>query len=647
MEALRELIYTTDRCIGCNRCISACPVLTANHVVELGEHERRIQVDASKCIACGSCLDACEHNARGFEDDLEQFIADLRAGQKISVLYAPALEANYPGEYKRILGALKHMGVNHVFSVGFGADITTWAYLNYIQKNHLEGGIAQPCPAVVRYIESFLPELLPKLMPVQSPMLCAAIYAKNYMGIHDKLAFLGPCIAKKAEIDDPNTHGYVSYNVTFDHLLQYLRKNRIQGDPVEEEWPAGMGAVYPMPGGLKENIRWFCGEQVFVQQSEGEKAVYETLRRYVHRVKSGKSLPLLLDVLNCEHGCIDGPAVEETKRGNDDMLHAVQQRRAAGQANGRGPWSQWRSRKSRWKQLNRAFSKLRLEDFTRRYTDRSQENQICHPDGAKLREIFAQMEKKTPESQKINCGACGYATCEEMATAIYNECNKPDGCIHYIKHQVEQEKQEVEEMSKAVLDKNRRIGEMVADADGQLALLSGSINAMTEQNTNNANESISITTDMQEIVEFSAKLTQVLGEVGALLKRLEENNNGIEQLALRTQLLSLNASVEAARAGEAGKGFSVVASEVRSLSEASKQTAQESNHNKDEISQTLEQLTADVGILCRVTDKVNERLNHLTANSEEISAAAQDIAQATRQLGAHFEQLNEMSRESQ
>ena len=71
MEALRELIYTTDRCIGCNRCISACPVLTANHVVELGEHERRIQVDASKCIACGSCLDACEHNARGFEDDLE------------------------------------------------------------------------------------------------------------------------------------------------------------------------------------------------------------------------------------------------------------------------------------------------------------------------------------------------------------------------------------------------------------------------------------------------------------------------------------------------------------------------------------------------------------------------------------------------
>ena len=188
MEALRELIYTTDRCIGCNRCISACPVLTANHVVELGEHERCIQVDVSKCIACGSCLDACEHNARGFEDDLEQFIADLRAGQKISVLYAPALEANYPGEYKRILGALKHMGVNHVFSVGFGADITTWAYLNYIQKNHLEGGIAQPCPAVVRYIESFLPELLPKLMPVQSPMSATTNHDTHPLGSSQRIS---------------------------------------------------------------------------------------------------------------------------------------------------------------------------------------------------------------------------------------------------------------------------------------------------------------------------------------------------------------------------------------------------------------------------------------------------------------------------
>ena len=57
-------------------------------------------------------------------------------------------------------------------------------------------------------------------MPVQSPMMCAAIYAKKYAHITDRLAFISPCIAKKTEITDPDTGGYVSYNVTFDHLMK-------------------------------------------------------------------------------------------------------------------------------------------------------------------------------------------------------------------------------------------------------------------------------------------------------------------------------------------------------------------------------------------------------------------------------------------
>lgn len=131
------------------------------------------------CIACGAYFDACEHGAREFYDDTEAFFEDLKRGEKISVLFAPAFAANYPGEYKNILGGLKNLGVNHIISVSFGADIITWAYINYIMKNEFMGGISQPCPAVVNYIERYIPELLPRLMPVQSPVMCAAIYAKS------------------------------------------------------------------------------------------------------------------------------------------------------------------------------------------------------------------------------------------------------------------------------------------------------------------------------------------------------------------------------------------------------------------------------------------------------------------------------------
>ena len=185
------------------------------------------------------------------------FFADLKKGEKISLLLAPAFKANYPNEYEKVLGGLKKLGVNRIISISFGADITTWGYLNYVQQNNFVGGISQPCPAVVGYIERYAPQLLPKLFPVQSPMMCGAIYARKEMGVTDKLAFISPCIAKKMEIDDPNNKGIVSYNVTFDHLMKYVREHHISGDLATDEVEYGLGSIYPMPGGLKENVYWF------------------------------------------------------------------------------------------------------------------------------------------------------------------------------------------------------------------------------------------------------------------------------------------------------------------------------------------------------------------------------------------------------
>ena len=157
-RAMNSLIYTNEKCQGCNRCISVCPVLTANYSVRSATGMQRIEVHGDDCIKCGACFDACEHNARSFEDDTEQFFADLRSGQNISVLVAPAFQANYPDEYATVLGGLKKMGINHIISVSFGADITTWGYINYISKHKFLGGISQPCPAVVNYIEHYTPE---------------------------------------------------------------------------------------------------------------------------------------------------------------------------------------------------------------------------------------------------------------------------------------------------------------------------------------------------------------------------------------------------------------------------------------------------------------------------------------------------------
>ncbi len=443
------LVYTNDRCIGCNKCIRACSCIGACVSTEPDENgNSRIVVDGSLCVACGACFDICEHNARDFIDDTERFLEDLKAGEKISLLVAPSFPANYPDTWARVLGKLKALGVNRIISVSFGADITTWGYINYIRKHDFTGGISQPCPAVVGYIERYLPDLLPKLFPVQSPLMCAAIYARKELGITDRLAFISPCIAKKLEIDDPNNHGYVNYNVTFTHLMKYAEKHNLYADPCVDEIEYGLGSIYPMPGGLKENVLWLLGEDVFIRQVEGEKRLFHYLEKNRELLRDGKTPFLFVDALNCEKGCICGTGTDMSLSVTDYSLYHLHDIKEAVKKDTAGsPWSRTASPEERLACLNRQFEHLKLEDYLRSYTDRSAQCTLRIPDPEELEIIFLEMNKTDEASRHINCSCCGYDSCLEMATAIHNGFNHKENCIHYLKDMYVQKAAETDIMT--------------------------------------------------------------------------------------------------------------------------------------------------------------------------------------------------------
>ena len=646
---MKGLVYTNEHCIGCNKCISVCPVITANKAVEK-DHKSVIEVDPEKCIGCGACFDACEHGARSFYDDTEQFFEDLKRGEKISLLLAPAFAANYPREYKSILGGLKKLGVNRIISVSFGADITTWAYVKYITENKFTGGISQPCPAVVNYIEQHIPELIPSLMPVHSPMMCSAIYAKKYMNITDKLAFISPCIAKKSEISDENNKGYISYNVTFEHLMEYVRKNNIKGDPISDEIEYGLGSIYPMPGGLKENVYWFCGEDLFVRQIEGEKHVYHFLEKYKQRVLGGKELPFMVDALNCSQGSIYGTGIEEEKGKNEDILYEIQRIKAASKKNKPGSaWQQRSTPKQRLAALNRQFKGLNLNDFIRKYTDKSAGKTPKIPNQQEIEAIFKRLHKDTTEQRKVDCGACGYESCMDMVVAIHNGNNIRRNCIHYVKGAVEREKEGIREISQEIHDKNEEIvakhdviSKMVEEANDDFSTLNSSIAEMVHGNNSNAEESSNISSSMADVVNFCMTMKASFETINELLGQLESNNNSITQVASQTNLLSLNASIEAARAGAAGKGFAVVAQEIKNLSESSRDTALDSNKNKEEIVSAMQKLADEADRLMEIVDDVNERISNLAASTEEIAASATMIGEVADELKEEFDVINKM-----
>ena len=435
MNSSKSLVFTNNNCIGCNRCISVCSSNGAcMSVEENGIH--RIKVDPDRCVVCGACLDVCEHHAREYRDDTEAFFADLAAGKAISVLVAPAFKANYPDKYEKILGYIKKCGARRFVNVAFGADITTWGYLNYIKKYDFKGGISQPCPAVVGYIERHIPELIGNLIPVQSPLMCSAIYARKNMGITDSLAFISPCIAKKMEISNPVNKNLVSYNVTFKHLIEYIDKHPMEAKPCTYELESGLGSAYPMPGGLKENIRWFLGESAFVRQMDGEKRMYRYLEQNREIFTKGLAPFVLVDALNCSNGCIYGTGCESAKSENDTVLFNEMDIKESSKTDKNGVWSAALSPDERLKLLNKQFENLDLNDYLRTYTDLSASCNYNEPSDEERDEIFKSMGKFTDTDRKINCSCCGYDSCTQMVDAIHNGFNCRENCVNYLRYEV-------------------------------------------------------------------------------------------------------------------------------------------------------------------------------------------------------------------
>lgn len=95
---------------------------------------------------------------------------------------------------------------------------------------------------------------------------------------------------------------------------------------VTDELEYGLGSLYPMPGGLRENVEHFLGKEQIVRQVEGEHEAYHYLREYAGRIKQHKQEPFMVDILNCSRGCIYGTATDPGRNTNDVMLTLAKMR---------------------------------------------------------------------------------------------------------------------------------------------------------------------------------------------------------------------------------------------------------------------------------------------------------------------------------
>lgn len=448
---MKKIISTNkDKCTGCNKCIMACPVKYANNV-EVIDNERHIEVDEKRCITCGKCLKVCDHDARNYIDDIDKFFEDVAKGEKISIIIAPSFVSNKPDIYKKVFGYFKSIGINLIYDVSLGGDISSWGCVNYLKNNNPQDFLISPfCPTIVNYIERYTPNLIKNLIPVQSPAMCTAIYLKKYQNITDKIAFISPCIAKKSEINKDSNADLIGYNITFNHLFKYFEDNNINlNDYPEIEFDnnqAGLGVIYSRIGGLSDNLLYHL-PQLKLRQMHGPEKVYEYLNFLNKGFRTGDYD--LVDILNCTNSCNVGTAVCNEAYDQEIPVEIE------GEILGHRRLNIQNEIEINYEEYNKFFEYLdqnfNLEDFLTGHKDNSHQIDYLHPDETELEEAFNALRKYDDESRKINCYSCGYKTCKDMAIAIHNNYNIPSSCHQYNRKELEIQK-EISDYVRTILE---------------------------------------------------------------------------------------------------------------------------------------------------------------------------------------------------
>src|SRR5579871_189683 len=154
------------------------------------------------------------------------------------------------------------------------------------------------------------------------------------------------------------------------------------------------------------------------------------------------------------------------------------------------------------------------------------------------------------------------------------------------------------------------------------------MNAIINQNASNSSETRRIAVKGAREAEEGGKAVQET--VGAMHK-IADRVSIIEEIARQTNLLALNAAIEAARAGEQGRGFSVVAAEVRKLSERSQSAAKEIGELATSSVRIAERSGSLLGELLPSIRKTAELVEEVAAGSNEQATGVQQINRAMSQ----------------
>jgi iron-only hydrogenase group A len=355
-------------CIACNKCVEICQKIGIGFLEMKGKgsqtHVTYTRQPGVDCIYCGQCTVHCPVGAIREQNEIEPIEKALNDKKKIVIAQmAPSVRASIGEEFGlpagtdltgQIYTAFRKLGFDKVFDVNMGADITTVVeaaeLAERIKENKNLPMFTSCCPAWVKFMEFYHPEMLNHLTTARSPQIHSGGAYKTWWAEKEKVnpknivvvSFM-PCTSKKYEARHKklkiNGLAPVDYVLTTREFAAMLKKRGLdlpKLEPSEVDLPgtfSGAAAIYGASGGVMESALRTAYFELTGQ--ELEKIEFESIRgmegikkaqvaigdrtlkiavvstaanaeKIIQEIKKDKNAYDYVEVMACPGGCIGG-----------------------------------------------------------------------------------------------------------------------------------------------------------------------------------------------------------------------------------------------------------------------------------------------------------------------------------------------------
>ena len=266
------------KCKECGACSKVCPYSAIRNnkrpcelackvkAISMGA-EKEAQINHDKCISCGACVYQCPFGAitdKSFITDAIDIIqkSENNTKYKVFAVVAPSISSQFSyAKLGQVITGLKELGFHTVVEAALGADMVA---LNE-SKELVEKGFltSSCCPAFVDFVEKNFPQMKEHISHNLSPMGAISKYLKEHED-PCKIVFIGPCTAKKAEVQKESVKKYVDCALTFEELQALFDSRDIDITTLEEgvlDNASYFGRIFARCGGLSDAVAEAVKEQ--------------------------------------------------------------------------------------------------------------------------------------------------------------------------------------------------------------------------------------------------------------------------------------------------------------------------------------------------------------------------------------------------